>query len=639
MSFWLNKTVIIVLLFMQLSCIYMENERAYLPDEELVKIRDGFDQRIEDAFMAERERPLVRAEIQPPLDSDRPDFTRAYSFSLLEYVTRCFYLNEDIDSANRAVLEYADYYLDHPDAIYDRDNYRFSSEIPFRLIELFGTNGIWRDGLLFKRAENKIMELGWLYCKRNPSDQKRFSAMSLPDYRKSKTWYIVESENHHMQDVIAQWHFSKLAKDNPDFCNKVYDDGKKAADHFQRWQAYLKMYFTERARKGMFIEMMSHYNTVLLKGVFNVYDFAEDSALKRRSGYYLDLYFAYWGEEQLDGISGGGKARVYRDISPGTSAYGYFFFGLGEVPKSISCKWLSAMTSSYRPPLIVIDIACDIKGKGVYEVIQRPLGLAVNGYNTPPDYRMRTDSGGIVRYSYCTPDFIIGTAMSEARPLADWTDISAQNRSHGVVFSGDHNACILPQCEKINGRTAYNTQWAVQRKGTMICQKLKTSKGAGNMQVWFAGDGLSQPVEEDKWVFAEALDAYAAVRIIHGAVYWTDSKLPTARGKFLYCEDEYTPVILEVARSSDYESFDAFRDSVKMRPLIFNNNVLQYTGIYGDRFTFYTDYAHVPEINGVSVNYTPARAFDSPFLEADWGGGIVTIQKYGRKLVLDFNKE
>lgn len=641
MGYLTSQMVFITLLIVHMLCcggVPEKRSKVLLSDEQLINIRDGFNQRIGNAFNAERGKPLVRAEVRPPLAPGRSNFTREYSFSLLEYATRCLYLNENPQAANEALLEYADYYLDHPETIYDRDNYRFSSEMPFRLIELFGKEGTRRAGWLWRETENKIMELGWLYCKRNPSDQGRFNVMSAPEYEESGTWRIVESENHHMQDVIAQWHFAKLAKDDPGFSRRLYDDGENAAGHFMQWQAYLKAYLTERAKKGMFIEMMSKYNTLLLKGIFNVYDFAEDTALRIRSGHFLDLYFAYWAEEQIDGISGGGKARIYNDISSGSSAYGYFFFGLGDSPPEISCKWLSAMTSSYRPPLVVVDIACDIGGRAMYEVIQRPLGLAVPGYNRPPDYRLRTDSGGIVRYSYCTPDFIMGTAISESRPSEDWTDISSQNRSHGIIFSGNHNARILPQCEKVNGRTANNTQWAVQRKGTLICQKLKTSKGAGNMQIWFAGDGLSSPVAENNWVFTEAADAYAAVRVVHGATHWGDSAFSPVRGKFLSCEDEYTPVILEVVRSAHYKSFEAFRDSVKARSLTFNNNMLQYKGMYGDSFTFYADYSGVPEINGVAVDYAPPKAFNSPFLEADWNSGIVTIQKGERKLILDFNE-
>ena len=40
--------------------------------------------------------------------------------------------------------------------------------------------------------------------------------------------------------------------------------------------------------------------------------------------------------------------------------------------------------------------------------------------------------------------------------------------------------------------------------------------------------------------------------------------------------------------------------------------------------------------NGHPVNYAPKKVFESPFLNADWNSGIVTISKGDRKKVLNF---
>ena len=349
---------------------------------------------------------------------------------------------------------------------------------------------------------------------------------------------------------------------------------------------------------------------------------------------FLDLYFTYWGQEQIDGRAGGGKSRLYQNINPGTSEYGYLFFGIGNKP-GFNCTLLSAMTTSYRPSLIVVDIVCDREGRGNYEVLQRPLGLAEDGFYSPPVYHMRKDYGGIVRYSYCTPDFIIGTLLLEPRPKSDWTLISSQNRTHGVIFTGSDTAAILPQCKK-SGSRAYNTQWSVQKKGTLICQKLKYNTGALDMRVWFSEDGLSEPTENNGWVFSETQGAYAAVRIVDGGHYWEDSDSRT-KGKWLYCKKEYSPVILEVDQKSNYLSFEEFSNKITGNDISFTDNILKYAGIYGDTFTFYADYSSTPKINGMPVNYALEKAFDSPYLKSDLNSGIVHIQKGKRRLVLDFN--
>ncbi|MCO8121196.1 hypothetical protein NHH03_05560 [Stieleria sp. TO1_6] len=615
-----------------------QQNHAGISEQQLIAIRDGYHERVSDLFRPQQGKPLVRGKIHRSNGGERPDGVGRFAYSLTEHAAVNLWHHQDIDSANVALAEYGTFFIEHPETIYDRDNFHWHSEAALRLIDFFGRHGTKEPGLITVETEDKVMEAVWLYCKRRQQDQTRYNTKSEADTDLSQTWYIYESENHHAQSFCTLWHFAKLAKELPGFQDRKYDDGRNADAHHAAWNEYLKTYFAERAKKGMFIEMMSRdYNQKSLKGMFNIYDFAGDKELRRRCGLFIDLYFAYWGQEQIDGISGGGKSRIYSDISPSASEFGYLFFGVGEEPR-FNSTLISSMTTGYRPPLVVVDIVCDVQGRGVYEVLQRPLGLAASGFYEPPIYHVRTDVGGIVRYSYCTPEFIVGTAMYEARPREDWTLISSQNRSRGVVFAGNPVAGIYPRCETDNNNRAYNTNWSVQRKGTMICQKLKANQRGGRMRVWVGADGLSEPVEENGWWFTESEGAYAAIRIVTGGYHWEDPER-RSKGRWLYCDDEYSPVILEVGQKSHFQSFDDFRSKVNGTSMKFSDSLLHYTGLYGDRFSFYTDYSKAPTINDVPVDYAPPNAFESPFLNAVWNSGVVQIQKGARKRTLDFNGE
>jgi hypothetical protein len=364
----------------------------------------------------------------------------------------------------------------------------------------------------------------------------------------------------------------------------------------------------------------------------------------------LDLYWATWAQEQFDGVRGGGKARIYQGGGGDMTAYmlhmrqmSWYYFGLAG-PSNFYCGQLTALTSSYRPPTVVESIALDPNGRGRYAIHERPLGLAMTGYCRPPDYRLRTDFGGILRYSWCTPGFIMGTLMHEARPLEDWTMISSQNRWQGVVFSGDMGARIVSLVRATDDHVAMNAHWSVQDQGTLITQKLRTSEGGGPMTVWFSGPGLTNRMEEAEWVFAEAPAAYAAVRVAAGGTTWEKPK-PTDNvervapgGAWLYCKDEWSPVIIEVAEKRDFANYAAFRKAVAALPLAFKDNVLTYRGLNGANFAFYADYSKPPMINDKPVDYAPPVAFDSPFVQSAWDSGVVTITKGAQKVVLDFNQ-
>jgi hypothetical protein len=262
---------------------------------------------------------------------------------------------------------------------------------------------------------------------------------------------------------------------------------------------------------------------------------------------------------------------------------------------------------------------------------------------------MRTDGGGNLRYSYCDPAFIIGCPMSEARPLSDWAAISVQGRWQGVIFAGDHDARIVPIVRPADNIRAMNSQWCVQSKGTLITQKLKYHKGAAEMIVWMPKEGLSAPVEEGGLVFVQAQGAYAAVRVAKGGFRWKDDiytiKKPegivyqTRPGRTMVPNDEFSPVILDVMAKSDVKSLDAFKSKVKACEITMDGPVLKYMTIYGDVLTMDTSFEKTPTINGKLVNYAPNKLFESPFLNAEYNSGIVTITKGERKKVLDFNQD
>jgi hypothetical protein len=66
--------------------------------------------------------------------------------------------------------------------------------------------------------------------------------------------------------------------------------------------------------------------------------------------------------------------------------------------------------------------------------------------------------------------------------------------------------------------------------------------------------------------------------------------------------------------------------------------LLVYKTIYGDRLTFDTSQKQTPSINGKPVDYAPPKVLESPFLNADYDKGVITIQKGEQKKILDFTQ-
>lgn len=471
--------------------------------------------------------------------------------------------------------------------------------------------------------------------------------------------------------LAAVWHFTKFLKDSPDYKNREFKDGFTAAEHHSAWTKYYKEYIRQRAKKGLFVEMADDsYNQYTIKGLYNLYDFAEDEQLQKLAGDLLTLYYATWAQEQIDGVRGGGKSRLLsakdRRSTTGVSRMMWYYAKIGG-PSTPSIWRFSALMSDYRIPKVVLDIMVDVEGRGEYEIYDRALGLAAGGYWTNPHYRLNTDYGNIIRYSYVTPDFIMGLPMVPLHRRTEWIKLSSQGRWQGIIFAGDMDARIFVQTGRKEG-SFYNPQWGIQRKGTMITQRLKEplSSGTVDTRVWFSNNGLSNRMYEDGWVFVEAKSAYAAVRPGRGSYTWTETnQFPRDgsnwTGEWMTLEDEYSPVIIEVARKEDYKDYEQFRKAVRALPLewrgveheeseeedsIWNRfikeqakskDILYYKSLNGDEFLFYADYSSSPRINGRMIRYSqPDYTFNSPFIKSKWDSGIVTISKGDRELVLDF---
>ncbi len=645
----LNKCSCFVLLLVLASSRNAGAEENQMSPEAVLA---GVHQRVDSIFRAESGKPLVRAQKNPPISAGRGDYVRGYSYSIMAFAARCLYLDEMLDEANAALAENAQYYLDNPLTITDRDSFHWHAEIVLRLLEMYGPNGSIHPGRITKNTEAKVLEPMWVYT-------KKCSWLGKTDYQKNNTWNVYSSENHHAMDFTCHWHFAKYAKDRPEYRDLKCDDGSTLAEQYRAWNAYIIEYCRERGKRGLCAEMRSDgYNATLIKGFFNFYDFG-DPSLKQAAGMFLDLYFAYWAEDQIMGHMGGGASRLN-----GNNAYiqkrqysnavlPWLYFAIGQQP-DLNGHDVGALLSGYRPPDVVADIARDTEGRGRYEIRQRVQGLGDQGHTFPrmdrPDQRpnqFRIDGGGILRYSYCDPSFILGTPMTEARPMSDWVLISIQGRWQGVIFAGEGDPRIVPVPRPEDNRVAFNQFWSVQSKGSLITQKLKTSKGAAEMMVWISKHGLSQPVAEDHVVFVEAPGAYAAIRVAQGSFKLEErvfkgtkeegTSYATPPAHVLTPENEYAPVILEVMATSEVKTLDAFKARVQACPLNLEGPVLHYRSVYGDDMTLDTSYQTTPTINGQPVNYAPRKVFDSPFLNADYNSGVVTISKGNRNKVLDFN--
>ena len=592
-------------------------------------------QRVLDAFAARRDAMLVRQAAKPyPAEGVWHD---------ADFALAALYRDERLAEANAALVRMHQQHPVDPDPERkptdpEVQDFHWYINLLHRIYFLFSSSSRVFPGRLTADAEAALLDVFWhsarQHCKIRYADPER-------------TWWVWGSENHGAMLYSGFWATAHILDAAPAYHGRQYGDGSTPAQMAAAWDAFYKRFARERAGKGLMVEIGSTYNKYTLQGWYNMADFATDPVLRRRMKMLLDLFWADWAIEQIDAVRGGGKHRIYpgrgstRGLFSSAQGMAWYYFGLGQ-PRSQHPSHMCAATSAYRPPLCVVDMALDVQGRGVYEYISRRPGL--NLLPKPEQaawdtYVLRPGEGGVLRYTYATPDFVMGTSMVEPRSHEQWSAISSQNRWDGVIFAGHPDARIFAQPLKPKRGSVYNSHWSIQHKGVLILQKLRTHRHAHGQRIWFSA-ALTRS-EAGGWVFAEAPSAYAACCVTAGATRWEDaSKADAAPGAWLVCEDPFAAIILEVVRRGDVADLAAFKASIAGSPVTLERGTLRYRSqVYRDAFIFYTDSDKMPEFNGQPVDMRPSKVYDSPYIESEWDSGVVVLEKAGRRVVLDFDAE
>ena len=605
---------------------------------------------------AYRERP-----VRPPVFRGHPRFARPYSENIAHFVLRVFHNGETnfYALANQKFAENSCFYHANKDVRNDRDSFYWNIGEFCRVLLHYGKVGDRAPGRVSSDAEAAFCEMALSYCH---DMSKLEDAKSDP----ASTWRVYESENHHVQRDSALWQLMHvLLKYDPKYGEAVMGDGATLRAHYAAWGAFFRTWMRERARKSMFIEVQSRvYGTHTIKNIYPFYDFAPDAETRRLAKNFIDLFWALWAQEQIAGASGGGMSRIYPTSARGTRteamSWAYWYFGTAS--RELRSRKPSGMDyvcldSSYRPSPLVQKLAqAAPTARGVYEIESRPLGwtLPTDRY---PNYRPDPSWGRIYRYSYCTPEFILGTQMFPEAPAKNWCLISSQNRFQGAVFGGtDVQLLPIPAAGGVNGLyqkepdISFNPFWSMQKGGTLITRRNRYAVKTGAMRVWFsAAGGLDKVSVEDGWYFTRTAGAYAAVRVVAGKAEFRaagpkkpDSPkdlLPCEReGHFLVCADLETPVILEVARACDFPDEQAFRTRVKALKPNLTAEALDYTGLSGHAFHMVLAKGGASTIDGVPYVKKIDWSFKSPFVEGKWNDDKVVLRWGAETDVLDFSE-
>lgn len=602
-------------LFVVLPAAMVQTSLANLPLAQLETTLAGFESRRQSALNRQISNPFPSAPVV--------EASNTYVWNRLDFALAALYQNTQLAAANQAVIDAATVMLAANPSVYTsaEGGLHWQGNLWVRVHELFASDSRHFPGRLTPQAEEAIRAILWEWASRK-------GYLDGADLEVWKTWRIWESENHSAMHDASAWGAARILSRHLPYRDYTYEDGSTAAEQYALWTRFLVEYLRERGQRGMLVEYRSNtYSKYTLQGFYNYFDLADDANLRYLAGAMLDLWWADAAQESIDGIAGGAAARMARPDDVFGERHGvpqmlWYYTGEGQT-RNLHPGLMCLITSQYRLPLVIADLALDEAGRGSFEAWSRRPGLNLAGYegqfSADRTYILDRDDGGILRYTYVTPDFVLGTHFFDKLSSARWSGISRQNRWHAALLRGHPDALIVPQVvATTSSLRGTNEQWSIQHKGTLITQKNNLGESLAGMRVYFPGASVLNREESDGWIFAWNTYAFAAVRPASGGYSWVD-------GNWIELGNQYSPVIVEVVRSSDFSSFAAFRSAVLAQSIDFGNSsgaeTLLYTSLLDrTRLTFFMSTASTqsPLVNGQALDHSPSFAYRSPFLEGAW---------------------
>ena len=616
---------------------------------------DSQEMRMRECLEILRGKSLVKEPITVSPWEGRPDIARYWTTSIVNFALRVFINGEEefYTEAFDALFENARYYRTHRSVRDDRDSYYWQLGEQIRILRHYGRFGDRKPDLLRGDTEHEMLQMMAEYLQDN-------GRLDYFEYEESRTWKIHESENHHLQRANAYRMQAMVLLQYPEFRTGHCADGCSFDELLDASTRFLKLWLCERGRKSLLIECASSvYSMQCLKEVYHLYDLTDDARLRQLAGSLLDVYFATVAQEHFHGVRGGGQSRVY----PWLYLSGMHWFNTGHycalgvgTPNQPRENDYTPLDTEYRCPPLIRKLAQSSWERGTYEIFSRPAGLAAED-NAFPVYSVRTDFGGIVRYSYCTPRFNLGTLHFHRLPNECWGAISTQNRIQGAIFAADKDARILPvpapdrrqKRDSVSMGTSYNNWFSAQKEGCLITMPMPeeyTAYGGVPMNIWVsAAGGLAEHLtEKGGWLFTECGGAYAAICVCGDYALDrncleknSDLLRPLVSGTRILCADTGTPVVMELSDRESYPCFEAFMDAVLANePPRLQDNTLRYCSLQGHRFDFGLGKDDAAGIDGRDPAAPIAESYKSPFLNGLWGEPIVTLQFAGQTLTWDF---
>ncbi|MCK5573700.1 MAG: hypothetical protein KAJ12_13105 [Bacteroidetes bacterium] len=478
-----------------------------------------------------------------------------------------------------------------------------------------------------------------------------------------RTMYRGDTENHWVMYYTGLY---LAAQTWPGETGDRWFNGKSSEENFVEAQEWLShwMRITSTIGQGEFDSPT--YMTVFISPMLVLYDFAEDPVMKRKAGMMLDLLLADFAAEHLKGAYGGGHSRDYPEdiinpLATPATMWAWLYFGEPEFEQWNEVRYrprhrgswetvLGAL-SSYRLPGVIRRIATDRTTPYVHREKKRVRNVIRFGDSlNPPVYK----------YSYVTKDFVLGSLQGGIlQPIQQhtWDVTYVSDKPNNTLFSlhpfysGRELAMFFPEEQKFlaeevdryhfvytdpdkwNSSSPYEQTF--QNKGTLVVlYNIAPEARHQHVDAFFPKNLDERSTDSTGWIVCRGGNTFIGLFPLKPYT-WIEEEVNWR----LRSEDPVNGLVVEVASAEGYSSLGEFATALSSGDLrvdtLQSPLTVRYSTLAGDVMEFTFDGSRI--LNGSPVEFWDSSLYDGPYVQSEFGSGVVRIQHGGDVRVLDFN--
>jgi hypothetical protein len=295
--------------------------------------------------------------------------------------------------------------------------------------------------------------------------------------------------------------------------------GTPEAPAARAWSAYAAAFLAAHDRDGWYEQESPGYLAFSIASLLQLADYAPQAPVRDLATRQLNVLFAAWAQEQVGGFPAGAKSRTYVHWALGEKntpwvAWAWLAGGRSREDRVFFLDAVPLAVSAYRIPLPIRRLLARRRQEPPYEIRAR----------RSIDLPARRDLEA-ARYSYATPDYILGAAQSLAGlrlSVSGGQEILATLYAEGPDFAPLYLWSRTRNPTSYRWRTWAGQDFAVADKNVVLARLGANGEATGHAYLappW----SPPEPVGAGDAVVARYGDTYVALVTAGG---WEVAKAP-----------------------------------------------------------------------------------------------------------------